>query len=413
MKNFSCIKKNLSKLVIGLLLLVFLSLGLLGLLHNNSQPVIKVGVLHALSGTMATSEKPLVQMISLAVDQINQQGGLLGRQLELVIVDTQSNDEKAADLAERLITDEEVAAVFGCWTSACRKAVKPVFEKHRHLLFYSVQYEGFEVSNHIYYLGALPNQQIVPGARWAMQELGSRVLLLGSDYIFPRTANMILGDLIDANQGEVVAEIYQPLGEQNFENLIEQVLSLKPDVVLSTLNGDSNQGFFNALVEAGLEDLPLMSFSVAEPELEAWGGERLSQHYGVWSFFQSLTDSQTLDLVQAYQARFGTQARVSDPMVASYLAVQLWAKAVTYEQTTDPRKVNNTYLQGLSMPAPGSMVAVERNNQHLWRPLRIGHVQPDGQYQQIEDTSRLIQPTPWPSYRTRYDWDLKRKRLGL
>ncbi|AHF00719.1 ABC transporter substrate-binding protein [Thiomicrospira aerophila AL3] len=402
------------RVLIGLVVFFFVAFAALQMwVIDRPQPTIKVGVLHALTGTMATSEQPLVQMVELAVEQINQQGGLLGRQLELVIADTESDADIAAYQAQKLIVDDQVSVVFGCWTSACRKMVKPVFEEHHHLLFYPVQYEGLEASNHIFYTGSSPNQQIVPGARWAMQQFGPRVLLLGSDYVFPRIANMILADMISANQGEILAELYKPLGDLDFDAVIKQIEQLKPDVILNTLNGDSNLAFFNSLVTSGLQDIPTMSFSVAEPELQAWGGERLTQHYGVWGFFQSLTDPLTRELVSAYQQRFGANLPVSDPMIASYLGVQLWASAVVYEQSANPRQVNNVYLQSLSMPAPGSMVVFERTNRHLWRPMRIGHVQPDGQYQQVYVTERLIHPTPWPTYRTRHDWEQARARLGL
>lgn len=406
--------KSYIKIALSLaLLMTMVVAGYLMLVSAKPQSPIKVGVLHALTGTMATSEQPLVQMLQLGVEQLNQQGGLLGRPIELVVADTESDADIAAQQAEKLIVDDQVSVVFGCWTSACRKAVKPVFEHYNHLLFYPVQYEGLETSDHIFYTGSSPNQQIVPGARWAMQQFGSRVLLVGSDYVFPRIANMILADMISANQGEIVAEFYKPLGNQEFDLLMEQIQILKPDVILNTLNGDSNYAFFNGLVASGLQDIPLMSFSVAEPELQAWEGGRLTQHYGVWGFFQSLPDPLTRDLVSAYHQRFGKRLPVSDPMIASYLGLQLWASAVIYEQSSDPRQVNNVYLQSLSMPAPGSMVVVERTNRHLWRHLRIGHVQPDGQYQQVYVTDRLIRPTPWPTYRTRYDWEQARTRLGL
>ena len=411
MKIGVLVRQRFYRLITGLVLVGFLVASFFIPSAIKPLPPIKVGVLHALTGTMATSEQPLVQMLELAVEQINQQGGVLGRRLALVIADTQSNADVAAYQAEKLIVDEQVSVVFGCWTSACRKAVKPVFERHGHLLFYPVQYEGLEESNHIFYTGSAPNQQIVPGARWAIQQFGPRVLLLGSDYVFPRVANMILRDMISANKGEVLAELYKPLGNHDFDHVIEHIEALKPDVILNTLNGDSNLALFDGLVQAGLTELPVMSFSVAEPELLAWGGGRLKRHYGVWGFFQSQQDTITLNLVRAYQQQFGAGLPVSDPMIASYLGVQLWVKAVNYEQSAHPRQVNNVYLQSLSMPAPGSMVVVERTNRHLWRQLRIGRVQADGQYEQVYVTDRVIQPTPWPSYRTRYDWEQARARL--
>lgn len=230
---------------------------------------VKIGVLHSLTGTMAVSEKPLVDAVRLAVEEINARGGLLGQAVEVVVADGKSDLKVFAAEAERLIEQDHVSVLFGCWTSACRKAVKAVVEKHEHLLLYPVQYEGMEQSAHILYTGAAPNQQIVPGTRWATRKFGARVYLIGTDYVFPRTANIIIGDLINASEGKILGERYLPLGGTDVAEIIQDIARKKPDVVLNTLNGDSNAAFFAALVKAGLSDLPLVSFSVEESGMQA------------------------------------------------------------------------------------------------------------------------------------------------
>jgi urea transport system substrate-binding protein len=364
---------------------------------------VRIGVIHATTGTMATSELPLVNAIRLAVEQINQMGGVTGRPLEMVLADSQSDPAQAARLAERLITQDRVSALFACWTSSCRKAVLPIVERNHHLMFYGVQYEGMEQSPNIIYTGAAPNQQIVPGGYWAMQQFGKRVYLVGSDYIFPRTANLILRDLINANEGQIVAEDYLPLGHSEFASIIENIKTGQPDVVLSTLNGDSNQAFFAALLAAGLHDMPLVSFSVAEPELVAWGGGRLSRHYGVWSYFQSLPDSQNRQFVEQYQLHFGDDQATSDPVMSAYAGVMLWAQAVREEHSVDIRQINRAILRQ-SYPAPGGSLVVDRLSRHMWRYARIGHAGPDGQFSEVYASNSAIRPTPWPTYRSRSEW---------
>ncbi|TAN66088.1 MAG: ABC transporter substrate-binding protein [Methylobacter sp.] len=364
---------------------------------------IKIGVLHSLTGTMAVSEKPLVDAVRLAVDEINAQGGLLGLPVEMLVADGKSDPEVFAAEAERLIEQEQVSALFGCWTSACRKAVKPVVEKHRHLLFYPVQYEGIEQSANILYTGAAPNQQIVPGTRWATQEFGSRIYLVGSDYIFPHTANIIITDLINAAGGEILGERYLPLGGDDLAAIIEDITLKKPDVVLNTLNGDSNAVFFSALVKAGLGDLPLISFSVEESGMLAWNGGQLLRHYGVWSYFQSLPGAENHRFVSAYQARFGADRVTSDPVEAAYVGVNLWAQAVQDVNSSEPGRVNSALLRQ-SIKSPSGIAAVDADTRHLWKMMRVGKVRPDGQFEQVFASNSPIRPSPWPGYRTREGW---------
>ncbi len=364
---------------------------------------IKIGVLHSLSGTMALSETPLVDAVRLAVEEINAQGGLLGRPLELVVADGKSDANTAAAEAERLITQEQVAVLFGCWTSACRKAVKPVVEKHRHLLFYPVQYEGMEQSPNILYTGAAPNQQVVPGTRWAVQQFGRRVYLLGSDYVYPRTANLIIRDLIEINGGEVLGERYLPLGSADVDAIVVDIIQKKPDAVLNTLNGDSNRYFLDALEKAGLHNLPLVSFSMAEEEMKAWRGGRFTRHYAVWGYFQSLPGEENRRFVTAYQSRFGAERVTSAPMEASYLGVRLWAQAVREANSVDPVHVDPALLRQ-SIQAPAGILAVDAASRHLWNMVRVGRVLPDGQFEQVYSSNTPVRPSPWPFHRSQDAW---------
>lgn len=367
------------------------------------QPI-RIGVLYSLSGTMAASAHPLVDAARLAVEEINETGGVLGRPVEMLVADGRSDANTFALEAERLIAEEKVSALFACWTSACRKAVKPVVEKHRHLMFYALQYEGLEQSPNILYTGSAPNQQIIPGTHWALDKLGKRVYLIGSDYVFPRTASFIIRDLVVANKGSVLGERFLPLGNANFATVIAEIRALKPDVVFNTLNGDSNLHFFRALHVAGLGQVPVMSFSLAEEELKAIGPEHFHpNHYAVWSYFQNLPGSDNQRFVAAFRQRYGPGRVTSDPVAMVYANVHLWAQAVRDAGTDDPNEVNRALLRQ-SMSAPSGIVAVDRSTRHLWKPARIGQARADGQFDLLWESGSALRPAPFPEYRTRSEW---------
>lgn len=374
------------------------------LLRPSFSPPIRIGVLHSLSGTMAASERPLVDAVQLAVEEINAAGGLLGRRVEMVVADSASDDQVSAAEAERLIVSDKVSALFACWTSSCRKAVKPVVEKRRHLMFYPLQYEGLEQSPAIFYTGSAPNQQIIPGTRWAMDTLGKRVYLLGSDYLFPRTANLIVRDLVKANHGTVLAERYRPLGDTDFSAVIAEIRALKPDVVLNTINGDSNTHFFRGLHEAGLGAVPVMSFSLAEDGLKAMGaGVFHPNHYAVWGYFQNLPGEANQRFVAAFQKRYGTDRVTSDPIEAAYVGVRLWAQAVNDAGTDDPNEVNRAMLLQ-SIAAPSGIAAVDLSTRHRWKQVHIGKARTDGQFDLVWSSELALRPAPFPDYRSRTEW---------
>lgn len=365
---------------------------------------IKIGVIHAQTGLMAESERGLIDAARLAVDDLNASGGILGQPVELLLADSRSDDAHAALEAERLIRDEGVNALFACWTSSCRQAVRPVVERHQHLMFYPLQYEGMEQSPNIIYLGAAPNQQIIPGARWAMDKFGPRVYLLGSDYLFPRAANLLIGDLIRASQGQVLAERYPSMASTDFTAIVDEIRRLKPDVVLNTLNGTCNTHFFAALAKAGLADLPVVSFSIAEPELQKLNAQHFHPpHFAVWGYFQSLPDAANQAFVRHFKQNFGQDRPTSDPILSSYNAVKLWATAVHEAGTAEPAQVNHS-IERISMPSPAGMVASASATRHVWRRVYVGQAQEDGQFVASEISEAPVRPAPFPSYRSRAEW---------
>lgn len=394
--------KNRLAVVISIAL-VLLCVVLLFSLYGRTQPVIKIGILHSLTGTMSVSEKPLVDALQLAIEEANAAGGIKGQKIAAVIVDCRSDAAYCAEQAERLIVEEKVSVLFGCWTSTCRKALKPVVEMHQHLLFYPVQYEGMEQSPNIIYTGAAPNQQIIPGVRWALEKLGKRVYLAGSDYVFPRMANIIIKDILTAQGGVLVGERYLPLGSGAMDALVADIVKQRPQVVLNTFNGDSNAYFFAALEKAGLRNLPMVSFSVAEVEMNAWGGARLGRHYAVWSYFQSLPGENNRRFIAAYQARFGAERMTCESLEAAYVGLHLWVQAAREAGSAEPARVQRTILRQTLNAAEG-MVSVDPDNRHLWKTPRIGKVKPDGQFDIVWDAGQPQEPIPFPNYRLRDEW---------
>lgn len=373
-------------------------------LYSQPAPPIRVGVLHSLSGTMAVSEAPLVDAVRLAVEEINASGGLLGRPVEMVVADGRSDDGVFATEAERLIVQEKVSVLFACWTSASRKAVKPVVEKYRHLMFYPIQYEGLEKSSNIVYLGATPNQQIIPGTRWAIDNLGSAIYLVGSDYIFPHCASLFMKDVAAADNATILGERYLPLGATEFEAVIEDIRRLKPAVVLNTINGDSNLYFFRALKAAGLENIPVLSFSLSEAELQTWGPQTFHPaHYAVWNYFQSLAGGANQRFVASFQARFGKERVTSDPIEASYNSVRLWASAVREAGNASTDAITPNIGQQ-SVPGPSGVVALDAATRHSWRLVRIGRARADGQFEVLQTSSWPVRPEPFPAYRSVDEW---------
>ena len=373
--------------------------------RRQTEPI-RVGVLHSLSGTMAISERAVVEATLMAIDELNAAGGLLGRSIEPVVRDGASDPNTFAREAERLIAVDRVAATFGCWTSASRKQVKPVIERHGHLLFYPVQYEGLEESPFIVYTGAAPNQQIIPAVTWARDNLGRRFFLVGSDYVFPHTANAIIRHVTTAIGGEIVGESYVPLGARDMTDVVNEIGRARPDVILNSINGDSNAAFFRALRQAGISPgrTPTVSFSIAETELATMGARDFVGDYAAWNYFQSLDTDENRRFVEALRLRAGRPTTASDPMEAAYLGVHLWARAVEEAGAIASTSVIQM-LADQSFAAPGGVVYIDPATNHTWKTVRIGRIRSDGQFDIVWDSRRPVRPTPFPAYRSRAEWE--------
>lgn len=368
--------------------------------------VIKVGLLFSLTGTMAISEQAVRDATLMAIDELNSQGGLLGKKIEPVVVDTESRWSHAAEMAEKLIVEDKVVVVFGCWTSACRKMVKPVFEKHNSLLFYPVQYEGLEQSPNIIYTGAAPNQQIIPAVKWAFDNLGKTFFLVGSDYIFPRTANEIIKEQVKALGGKIVGEEYIILGDKNVTKAVEKIIFTKPSVILNTVNGDSNISLFKELRNKGItpDKIPTISFSLSEEELGKLDIKTMVGDYGAWNYLQSVDTPENKKFVTDFKKRYGQDRAIGDPMEAAYFSVFLWAQAVKEAKSAAPDKVAR-FIKRQSFNAPEGLVYIDPENNHTWKSVRIGEIGPDGQYKIIWSSEKAIRPIPYPSYRTLSEWN--------
>jgi urea transport system substrate-binding protein len=365
---------------------------------------VKVGLLHSLTGPMAISEKSVRDAELLAIEEINKAGGVLGKQITYAEEDGASEPSTFATKAEKLVGQEKVATVFGCWTSSSRKAVKSVFEDYKSLLWYPVQYEGMEQSPNIVYTGAAPNQQIVPAIEYLIEKGYKKFFLLGSDYVFPRTANMIIRAQVKSAGLEVAGEEYAAMDQTDFAAIIAKIESAKPDVIVNTLNGTGNVSFFKQMSEKNYDasKYMTMSFSIAEEEVAAIGANILKDHLVSWNYYQTTDTPENKNFVAAYKAKFGANRVTSDPAEAAYAGVYLWKAAVEKAGSFDIGKVLETIKSGeISFQAPEGQVVIDGGNQHLSKPVRIGKVGEDGLINEIHATEGPVAPDP---YLTTYQW---------
>ncbi|MBW4537939.1 MAG: urea ABC transporter substrate-binding protein [Myxacorys chilensis ATA2-1-KO14] len=362
---------------------------------------VKVGILHSLSGTMAISEKSVVDAENLAIEEINKAGGVLGKQIEAIIEDGNSDWPTFAEKAKKLIDQDKVATVFGCWTSASRKAVLPVFESKNSLLWYPVQYEGQECSKNVFYTGAAPNQQIEPSVDWLLENKGKEFFLVGSDYVFPRTANTIIKAQLAAKGGNTVGEDYIPLGSTEVKSVIQKIKQALPNggVIYNSLNGDSNVAFFKELQASGLnpDKYPSMSVSIAEEEVKAIGVDYLQGHYAAWNYFQTVNSPASTKFVDAFKAKYGSDRVVNDPMEAAYIMVYLWKQSVEKAGTYEDLEKVKTAAYGQTFDAPEGRITMNPNH-HLSKFVRIGEVGEDSLFKIVYETKEAVKPVPWNQF---------------
>lgn len=382
----------------------------------NAADTIKVGILHSLSGTMAISETALKDMALMTIEEINKKGGVLGKQLEPVVVDPASDWPLFATKARQLVSQDKVAVTFGCWTSVSRKSVLPVYKELNSLLFYPVQYEGEELEKNVFYTGAAPNQQAIPAVEYLMSKEGGsakRFVLLGTDYVYPRTTNKILRAFLKS-KGVADADImeeYTPFGHSDYQTIVSNVKKFaaegKKTAVISTINGDSNVPFYKELGNAGLKakNVPVVAFSVGEEELRGVDAKPLVGHLAAWNYFMSIKNptnsawiKQWSDYSKAKKLPTADKPLTNDPMEATYIGIHMWAQAVEKAKSTDTDKVIAA-MGGQKFKAPSGFVAeMDAKNHHLHKPVFIGEVKADGQFRTVWKTSGPIKAQPWSPY---------------
>ncbi|MCG8691731.1 MAG: urea ABC transporter substrate-binding protein [Minwuiales bacterium] len=370
---------------------------------------IKVGILHSLSGTMAISETTLKDVMLMLIDEQNKAGGLLGKKIEPVVVDPASNWPLFAEKARELITVEKVDVVFGCWTSVSRKSVLPVFEELNGLLFYPVQYEGEESSRNVFYTGAAPNQQAIPAVEYLMSEDGggaTRFALLGTDYVYPRTTNKILRAFLNAKgvSDDDIMEEYTPFGHSDWQTIVSSVKTFasqgKKTAVISTINGDANVPFYKELANQGIkaEDLPVVAFSVGEEELAGLDTGPLVGHLAAWNYFMSVDTPENDQFIGSWKAFIKDDNRVTnDPMEAHYIGFQMWVQAVKQAGSTDVDAVRQA-MYGQKVKNLTGGIAEMHVNHHLSKPVLIGEIQEDGQFETVWETDGTVIGDAWSDY---------------
>ncbi len=375
---------------------------------------IKIGILHSLSGTMAISEQSIKDVMMMGVEEINAQGGVLGRPLKPVVEDPASNWDLFAEKAKKLLLQDKVPVVFGCWTSVSRKSVLPVFEKNNGLLFYPVQYEGEECSRNVVYTGAAVNQQATPAVEYFLRQEGGekkKFYLLGTDYVYPRTTNKILRAMLLAKgiSPKDIMEEYTPFHHQDYQTIVSKIKRFCAGgkaAVINTINGDSNVPFFKELANSGItaDECPVMSFSVAEDELRGLDTKTLVGHLAAWNYFQSVNLPENKEFVKRFKEFAkknklpGGSSRVTDdPIFWGYVGLYTWKAAVEKAGTTDVDAVLKA-LPGLEIPTPAGKIIVDRRNHHTAKPVYIGRILANGQFEIIWQSKGLVDPEPWSEY---------------
>jgi urea transport system substrate-binding protein len=377
---------------------------------------IKVGILHSLSGTMAISETALKETALMTIEEINAKGGVLGKKLEPVVVDPASDWPKFAEKARQLLSQDKVAVTFGCWTSVSRKSVLPVYKELNGLLFYPVQYEGEELEKNVFYTGAAPNQQAIPAVEYLMSKEGGsakRFVLLGTDYVYPRTTNKILRAFLHSKgvaDADIIEE-YTPFGHSDYQTIIAKIKKFagegKKTAVISTINGDSNVPFYKELGNAGLKakDVPVVAFSVGEEELRGVDAKPLVGHLAAWNYFMTVKNPENEKFIKMYRdwakkAKLPKPETVvtNDPMEATYVGIHMWAQAVEKAKSTDTDKVIAA-MAGQTFKAPsGFTLKMDETNHHLHKPVFIGEIKADGQFNTVWKTKGPIRAQPWSPF---------------
>jgi urea transport system substrate-binding protein len=374
---------------------------------NTKGGEVKVGILHSLTGTMAISETSLKDVELMAIEEINAKGGVLGKKIVPIVEDPESKfTDVFPEKAKKLLLRDKVAAVFGCWTSVSRKNVLPVFEDNNGLLFYPVQYEGNECSKNVVYTGAAPNQQILPAVEWLLKPEGGskkKFYLLGTDYVFPRTANLVIVKYLKDKGLDPIDEQYTPFGHKDYANLVQDIKKKGADVIFSTINGDSNVNFYNELEAQGItaDKVPVVAVSVGEDELRGLDPAKVKGHLAAWNYFQSIDSPANKEFVKNFNAFCEKQYKkkeervTDDPIEAAYIGVYLWKMAVEKAGSIEVDKVREAFKSGIEFDAPGGKIKLDPETQHIYKRFYMGKTRDDKQFDVVYKTE-LLKPVPYP-----------------
>jgi urea transport system substrate-binding protein len=361
------------------------------------KPPIKIGVMFSQQGSMAANEEPLIEAIQLAVKQLNSdpESLLLGRKIEIVLKDGKSDDLEFEKITKELMA-EGVDVIFGCWTSSCRKHVVPIIEDNNHLLYYPLQYEGIEDSPNVIYLGEIPNQQMIPALEYAFGQLGKRIYLVGSDYIFPRTSNQVISYQVDEWGGEIVGKDYARLGSTDFTAIVSRIKHAKPDVIFNMLYGVSNASFFRELRKQGVssDSIPSFSFSVSEDEVARMDNGTMAGDFVVWSYLESLDNEVNKAFVSAFKKEYGDSRVIGSPMATAYSSVFLWARAVKKAGSSSVEKVREAATD-ISFMGPAGMLYLEEDTRHTWKSMHVAKIGKDDRFHKEWSSGSPIKPKPF------------------
>lgn len=399
--------------LVGLSILGIIALAAVGVWYAvpdllSTGPPIRVGLLHSRTGTLKISEDSMVDAETLAIEEINARGGVLGRRVVAVVADGRSDPAQFAAEAARLIDRDKVDVIVGCWTSSCRKAVKPVVEKAGHLLLYPVAYEGLEQSPAIVYTGAAPNQQVIPTVKWCLDVLkAKRFFLIGSDTVWPHSVNEIIKDQLKAFGATTVGEAYLPFGTSDVAAALDSAAAARPDLVLSTIEGDTNLPFYKKLRSSpgsAYSQLTVLSYSITEDELRELPAREMTHDYIVCNYFQAIDREENRAFVARFKKRFGSDRVTCDAIATAYNSLMLWAQGVQEVGTTNLRDALPSLLRQ-SLNAPEGIISVDAATQHTYRPFFVGKVRGDGQVDIVFSIDKPIRPDPFPFSRPRREWE--------
>ncbi len=385
------------KIIVLILTIVISYLYLFSYSNSSRQRVIKIGILHSRTGPLAFSETPVIDTTLFAINEINTNGGVLKKLIEPILADGKSDPDTFAKEAEKLITENKVEALFGCWTSASRKAVKPIIEKYNKLLFYPVQYEGLEESKNIIYLDLTPNQQILPAIAWLINNVGKKIFLVGSDYIYPRAANEIIKEIAPKIGATIVGDEYLNLKDENFTKIIQKISITKPDIIINTINGSGNIPFFKELNKIQTKDYPIniVSFSLSENDFNLLDTSNIKGIYLCWSYTEHITSKENIEFLKKFKSKFGKHREVNDAMQTAYMGVYSWENAVRLADTTETSQVIKK-LTTFVFDSPQGIVKIEQDG-NTWNPVYIIQIHNNKKSEIIWQSGVPVEPIAFPN----------------